>query len=235
MTDSETSQAVAGLLAPTPDSALLMVRSPSLAEQIADAIVDGIAMGKLQPGQRLIEADLAKQLRVSRVPIRESLKMLEAQGILETNPHRGARVAEFSETRIDQICEARVALERLALRDAAAVYRNEPARLARLDAVIDRMEAAADRRDWMTIGKTDLDFHREICAASGNGVVVTLWETLARHVMIVFGREIRDERDAVLAGPRHRALRDMLLKASPAELDAEIERHILRLRGQREG
>lgn len=220
-----------GLASSASGSELLMVRSPSLAEQIADAIVDGIAMGKLKPGQRLIETELARQLGVSRVPVRESLKMLEAQGILDANPHRGARVAEFTEARIDQICEARVALERLALRDAAPAYRSDPARLARLDAVIDRMEAAADRLDWVTLGKTDLDFHREICAASGNSVVVTLWETLARHVMIVFGREIRDEQDAALAGPRHRAFRDMLLHATPAELDAEIERHILRLRG----
>jgi len=211
-------------------SALVMVRSPSLAEQVADAIVDGIAMGALQPGQRLIETDLARQLQVSRVPVRESLKMLEAQGILETSPHRGARVAEFSEARIDQICEARVALERIAVRDAVAAYRRDPARIERLDAVIDRMERAAERLDWVAVSKADLDFHREICAASGNGVVTILWETLARHVMIVFGREIRDERDAARLGPQHRRLRDMLLCSTPDELDAEVESHILRLR-----
>jgi DNA-binding GntR family transcriptional regulator len=211
---------------------LLMPRAPSLAEQVADAIVDGIAMGALQPGQRIIEVELAKQLQVSRVPVRESLKMLEAQGILETIPHRGARVAAFSETRIDQICAARVALERLAIRDAIVTYRANPARIGQLDAIIARMEAAADRLDWVAVSKADLAFHREICAASGNGVVTTLWETLARHVMIVFGREIRDERDAARLGPQHRRLRDMLLDASLDELDAEIERHILRLRGR---
>jgi DNA-binding GntR family transcriptional regulator len=214
-----------------PASGLLMLRSPSLAGQVADAIVDGIAMGALQPGQRLIETELAKQLQVSRVPVRESLKMLEAQGILDTSPHRGARVAEFSETRIDQICAARVALERLAIHDAIVVYRADPARIGRLDAIIARMEHAAERLDWAAVSKADLDFHREICAASGNGVVTTLWETLARHVMIVFGREIRDERDAARLGPQHRRLRDMLLGATPTELDAEVERHILRLRG----
>ena len=214
---------------------LLMPRAPSLAEQVADAIVDGIAMGALQPGQRLIEVELAKQLQVSRVPVRESLKMLEAQGILETTPHRGARVAAFSETRIDQISAARVALERLAIRDAIVTYRANPARIGQLDAIIRRMESAADRLDWAAVSKADLAFHREICAASGNGVVTTLWETLARHVMIVFGREIRDERDAARLGPQHRRLRDMLLGASLDELDAEVERHILRLRGRGAG
>lgn len=210
---------------------LLMPRAPSLAEQVADAIVDGIAMGALQPGQRLIELELAKQLQVSRVPVRKSLKMLEAQGILETVPHRGARVAAFSESRIDQICAARVALERLAIRDALAVYRSSPARIGRLDGIIGQMESAAERLDWAAVSKADLAFHREICAVSGNGVVTTLWETLARHVMIVFGREIRDERDAARLGPQHRRLRDMLLQATAEELDSEIDSHIFRLRG----
>jgi DNA-binding GntR family transcriptional regulator len=231
MDEREPAASGAAATPPEPVSELALLRSASLAEQVADAIVDGIAMGALQPGQRLIETELAKGLHVSRVPVRESLKMLEAQGILETSPHRGARVAEFSETRIDQICQARVALERIAVRDAVAAYRHNPGRIGRLDAVIARMEAAAERLDWVAVSKADLDFHREICAASGNGVVTTLWETLARHVMIVFGREIRDERDAARLGPQHRRLRDMLLGATPDELDAEVERHILRLRG----
>src|SRR5262245_66329057 len=111
--------------------ALPLVRPRNLAEQVADVIVDGIASGAIGPGQRLVETDLAQRLQVSRVPLRESMKMLEAQGILESTPHRGARVADFDEPKIDHICEARVALERIALRDAMHVYRKEPERLGR--------------------------------------------------------------------------------------------------------
>ena len=212
---------------------LPLVRSRNLSEQVADAIVDGIAGGALAPGQRLVEMDLAQQLQVSRVPLRESLKMLEAQGILESEPHRGARVAEFDDLKIDHICEARVALEKIALRDAMTAYRTDPSHVARLDQIIMRMERAAEGLDWAAISKADLAFHREICAVSGNDVVITLWETLARHVLIVFGREIRSERDARSIGPHHRRVRDMLLSADLPALEAEIERHILRLRNRR--
>lgn len=219
---------------PSPVSpALPLVRSRNLAEQVADAIVDGIASGALLPGQRLVETDLAQQLQVSRVPLRESLKMLEAQGILESEPHRGARVADFDDLKIDHICEARVALEKIALRDAMTVYRTDTSYIARLDQIITRMERAAETLDWAAISKADLAFHREICAASGNDVVITLWETLARHVLIVFGREIRSERDAENIGPQHRRLRDMLLAADLSSLEVEIERHITRLRDRR--
>jgi len=215
------------------------MRARNLAEQVADVIVDGIASGALGPGQRLVETDVSQQLQVSRVPLRESMKMLEAmkmseaQGILESAPHRGSHVADFDDAKIDHICEARVALEKIALRDAMNVYRKEPERVARLDQIVVAMERAADTLDWTAISKADLAFHREICDASGNDVIITLWKTLARHVLIVFGHEIRSEQDAAGMGPQHRRVRDMLLTADLPALEAEIARHITRLRNRR--
>lgn len=213
--------------------ALSMARAQSLAEQAANAIVAGISAGALRPGERIIETELASLLNMSRVPLREALKILEAQGILESIPHRGTRVATFDDVRVNQICQARIALERLALADAAPICKRDPAVLARLDQIIIDMERAAERLEWIEVSKADLSFHREICRLSGNAIVATLWEALARHVFIVFGHEIRDERDAKVMGPQHRRLRDLLAKGDIERLQREIETHILRLRRQR--
>ncbi len=215
--------------------ALSMARAQSLADQAANAIVDGISAGTLQPGERIIETELASLLNMSRVPLREALKILEAQGILESIPHRGTRVATFDHLRVNQICQARIALERLALADAAPICKREPAVLARLDQIIVDMERSAERLEWIEVSKADLSFHREICRLSENAIVATLWEALARHVLIVFGHEIRDERDAKVMGPQHRRLRDLLAKGDVDRLNREIENHILRLRRQRLG
>jgi DNA-binding FadR family transcriptional regulator len=102
--------------------------------------------------------------------------------------------------------------------------------LLRLDKIIADMERAADRLEWIEVSKADLSFHREICHVSGNSIVETLWETLARHVFIIFGNEIRDERDARIMGPQHRRLRDLLAAGDAVGLHAEIELHIMRLR-----
>src|SRR5690348_4833841 len=163
---------------------LVLPRAQSLAAQVADAIVDAIGAGTVTPGQRLVETDLARRLAVSRVPVREALKMLEAQGILVVSPHRGARVVEFDEMKIDRICQTRVALERLALPDAVAAFARQPERLAVLGELIDRMRREAAHQDWVETSKADLEFHRQICLASDNEIVITLWEALARHVMI---------------------------------------------------
>ena len=215
--------------------ALSMARAQSLADQAANAIVDGISAGTLQPGERIIETELASLLNMSRVPLREALKILEAQGILESIPHRGTRVATFDHLRVNQICQARIALERLALADAAPICKREPAVLARLDQIIVDMERSAERLEWIEVSKADLSFHREICRLSENAIVATLWEALARHVLIVFGHEIRHERDAKVMGPQHRRLRDLLAKGDVDRLNREIENHILRLRRQRLG
>jgi DNA-binding GntR family transcriptional regulator len=209
---------------------LSLTRSPSLAEQAAEAIVSGIASGALKPGQRLVETELAGLLDMSRVPLREALRILEAQGIVESTQYRGKHVTLFDDDKIDQICEARIALERIAMRGAVVAYRRNPERLARLDRIVVRMEEAARRRSWLDINEADLAFHREICMMSGNTIVTTLWEGLARHVLIVFGQEIRSEKDADVMAPTHRRLLQLVAGGDIAALENETERHILRLR-----
>src|SRR5260221_9586822 len=144
-------------------ASLQMVKSRSLPDQIADAIVEGIAAGVLRPGQRLIELDLASQFSVSRVPLREALKTLEAQGILERGQNRGVRVVELDETRIDRICEVRAALETIAARYAVATYRAEPQPLQPLQAVPPEMADAVQPGALAAGNRADLAFHREIC------------------------------------------------------------------------
>jgi len=84
--------------------AMNLVRATCLSDQVANSIADGIALGRLDPGQRIVEVDLARQLNVSRVPVREAIKTLVAQGILETSPHRGTRVVVYDQAWVQRTC-----------------------------------------------------------------------------------------------------------------------------------
>jgi DNA-binding GntR family transcriptional regulator len=210
-------------------SDLQLIRAPSLADQVIDAIMDSIASGALEPGQRLLEVELAQRLAVSRVPVREALKTLVAQGILETSPHRGTRIVALEPRKIDHISEVRAALETLAARDARRAYAAQPGLLGRLDAIIDVMAHAARDQDRLGLSKADIAFHREICRTSGNDIVPTLWETLARHILIIFGREALAIRDLKRVVDQHRALRTAIALGDEP-LDALIEQHIMGLR-----
>jgi len=214
-------------------SPLQLVKARTLPEQIADAIVEGIAGGALNPGQRLIEIDVARRLSVSRVPLREALKILEAQGILAREQNRGVRVVELDEARIDQVCEVRAKLESIAARDALAIYRTQPEKLHHLERPIALMEGAVRRSDWAAVNKADLAFHHEICLASGNDIVTTLWQGLARHVLMIFGREILTELGQSQIVQQHRDFIADLLTVRARTLPKLVERHIMRLRRQR--
>jgi DNA-binding GntR family transcriptional regulator len=205
-------------------------RARQLGEAIADAIVDAVAQGTLAPSQRIIEEDLARKFEVSRVPIREAIKLLQAQGILKVTPNRGARVASFDPAMIDQVYEARIALERIAVREAVGVYRREPRLLDGLREIISRMERMASWSDWVEFRKCDVAFHHEICRASGNEIVLKLWEALAQHITIIFGRELASERNFTVVIDQHRKLLEMF-EHGDASIERLIEGHIVRLRG----
>ena len=203
--------------------------APQLGEVVADAIVNSIAQGTIEPGARIVEEVVANQLDVSRVPIREAIKILQAQGILQVLPNRGARVAAFDADVIDKVNEARIALEWIAAQGAMKSFAKDPQRAAGLQDIIAHMESVARRSDWVGLRKCDIAFHCEICIASDNDIVLKLWEALSRHIVIIFGREIASERkfDVVIA--QHKRLLDMMLERSP-EVEKELKSHIMRLR-----
>lgn len=156
----------------------------SLAETIADTIAQAIADRNLNPGERIVEVALAERLNVSRVPVREALKILATQGVLQEG-RQSYEVPQLNERTAEQVQEVRTMLEALLLRDAIQNWRNGVAPLDGLDVALHRMEMAAKAKDADEFRRSDLAFHREIARASGNDIVRTLWETVARHTLIV--------------------------------------------------
>ncbi|WP_439597652.1 GntR family transcriptional regulator [Falsiroseomonas sp.] len=204
-----------------------------LPEMIADAVAEAIALGRLLPDERVVEATIAAELGVSRVPTREALKVLHTQGIL-TGGRRGFRVAAFDAEMIARIMELRLMLECLLLRDAIAHWRAGQADVAVLDAAIAELEGAARRGEKLGSLRADLAFHRAIGQAAGKGITLTLWEAIARHALIIFSRpEYRDD-DLAAVVTQHRALRQFIQDqiAEPGPLEAlrqGIEAHLLQV------
>ena len=117
--------------------------------------------------------------------VREALKILETKGIVESTPYRGTFIPPLDDVCIDQVCEARVALERIVI---SMRLKNYPASTrttvaARPDHIDDGARGGSAGLDG--VSQADLSFHCEICRTSENAIVLTLWESLARHVLIV--------------------------------------------------
>src|SRR5882724_5313833 len=207
---------------------------PPLAQQVADRIVEAIAAGVVRPGQRVTDSDIAARFGVSRNPVREAMKILEAQGIVVSNPHRSTHIVVFDQRKVDQIATARVAIEKVAFGEAAASYAADAGLLRELDRIVDSMVQSARQSDLIGVTKADLAFHRAVCLASRNEIILTLWETIARHMQISFNLELQRDTAPLEAIPGHHwLLRQALATGRRDEVEREIENHIMRLQRQR--
>src|SRR3712207_4098124 len=123
------------------------LRPRTLVDMVVEALMVGAVRGLLLPGDRIVESDVAQRLGVSRVPVREALRILESQGVVINEPYKGIRLVPYSPERLDHIIEARVALETSAAGRAIRLGRNSEESIVVLQRGIDEMELMqADRK-----------------------------------------------------------------------------------------
>lgn len=152
-----------------------MVSRMILSEQIKEELLDDILSGKYEPGDRLIESQIARDLGVSQSPVREALRDLVAMKFVEVLPYKGARVRRVEPREIVEIYPVRAALEELAGQLAVP---NIAGRLDELTAVIAKMEEASKSEDARAMAANDVEFHRIIMDSTGNGVLIETWNSL---------------------------------------------------------
>ena len=160
---------------------------PTMTQIALENIREAIEKGWLKPGERVVESRLSKELGMSRFPIREALCYLEKEGLVETVPFKGVRVAEITPRDIEDLMTVRCALEELAVK--RAIRRMTPEKLERLEAVMDRMEKARDEDDQEEILNADLYFHQCICEFAENSRLLNAWLPLASQIRVCLRME----------------------------------------------
>jgi DNA-binding GntR family transcriptional regulator len=180
--------------------ALRPVATRTLSDEVADSLRESIRSGALPPGVRLVERDIAAQLGVSRIPVREAIQRLAEEGLVRKTPHRGTFVYSPTRAEIEQISSLRVVLERFVVE--RVVERWQPKHETQLRRIVKRMRRAAAQRDMRQVYELDYDFHR------------TLWE-IADHELLL----------EVISGLRARISR-FLYEANGALANAELDQHI---------
>lgn len=189
---------------------------------------EDILAGRLLPGQRLDEQDLAARFEVSRTPVREALLQLASSGLVEMRARQGAVVAELTIPRLVEMFQVMAELEGLCAR--LAVRRMTPDRLTQLDIAQDEMRRFCDRREPFEFYEANKRFHEAIYEASQNAFLMEQTQAIRgrvapyrRYVTLQPGRmaESIGEHDAVIRAIRdgdeaaaHDATRDHVLLLS---------------------
>lgn len=151
-----------------------------LRDVVFNTLREAILKGELQPGERLMELQLASQLGVSRTPIREAIRMLEQEGLAVTMPRKGAEVAKMTLKDMEDVLEVREALDDLAVRIASEKISAE--QLKRLKKARDRFAESTRTNDVKQIAEADVAFHDVIYDTTDNQKLVTMLNNLREQI-----------------------------------------------------
>lgn len=178
-----------------------------LREQVRRALQDRISDGRLRPGDRLYEQEIAAEFGVSRVPVREAIRMLQSEGLVDVAPNRrGVFVRSLDRAQVEELFDVREALEALAARLAAS--RASSADAERLGELARHARRAWADGDVDAMSAANTEFHDRIVALSGNALLASVLEPLHGRLAWLFrlnlepGRVCRehDELHAAIAG-----------------------------------
>ena len=139
-----------------------------------------ILKGEMEPGERLMEIQLAKKLGVSRTPIREAIRKLELEGLVIMIPRRGAEVAGITEKAVRDVLEVRRSLEELAIELAVARMKEDD--IKALEAARIEFREALNTNDMIRIAQADEKFHDVIYAGTYNDKLVQLLNNLRDQI-----------------------------------------------------
>jgi DNA-binding GntR family transcriptional regulator len=182
--------------------------SPSLVELAVARLRDEILSGVTEPGERLVEEQLTRRLGISRAPLREALRLLTEQGLVEHLPRRGSRVATLSERDIGELYSVRDVLERHVVDTALPVAAGTD--LGGLRSALKAMTAAAEGGDRLGVADGHRAFHVALAALSGNRQLSLVYESVLVKIQLYMALNLRREAERT-AGPmdgvrRHRRL-----------------------------
>lgn len=201
------------------------VVTPTLVEPVADAIRRSILSGRIGPGDRLVEAELARELQVSRGPVREALAVLGKEGIVVNVPRRGKFVQEFTPKLVDEIYSLRRVLEPYAASRTIANL-NQGAR-SRLEAALEEIAAAAAEDDAQALAQRDIAFHDLLYQLADHDLLMRAWqENVAGKLRILLNVSQRTLPALADAERQHRRLLEPIIKGDDAGARRLLEEHI---------
>lgn len=195
-----------------------------LRDVIFETLRKSIVTGEIKPGERLMEVSLAEQMGVSRTPVREAIRRLEAEGLVTMTPRKGTHVSQLSIKDIMDVLEVRTVLDKLAT-DLAA-ERIQAAQLKSLEGIHKAYINCVQKSNIEGAVKKDVEFHDIIYAASGNPRLVAVATSLREHV---YRFRVLYMKDALIAENvliEHEQILSALTNAESEKASNLAEKHI---------
>ena len=200
----------------------------ALHDQVTQRLRTLLVEGRIAPGAKLNERELCEALHVSRTPLREAIKRLAAEGLVDLLPNRGAVAVTLTEADVEQAFEVLAALDGLA--GERAVERASDAEIAEIQALHYEMRACHARQDLSGYYRLNAQIHTAINAAAGNPVLTETYTRLNARVQALRFRTNQDSAKWRRAVLEHEQMMQALAARDGAALRAVLVLHLLHKR-----
>lgn len=198
-------------------------RAPALGDQLAGVLRDQIVRRTLGHGTHLVEDLLAEQYDVSRGPVRDALRQLESQGLVESR-RRGYFVVGLSQRDIDDLYELRESIELTAT--LRAIENVTPELLAQGREIVREMTACADRSAAADFADADMRFHALLYRMSGNRRLVDVWKAYEPLLASLMQLTVEEDVDLHPSANDHGRLLDLIDEGDVEQVRAELREHL---------
>ena len=195
-----------------------------LRDVVFNTLRQAILRGELKPGERLMEIQLANKLGVSRTPIREALRKLELEGLVNMVPRKGAEVADITEKSLRDVLEVRKALEELSVQLACEKITEEE--IEELKRVAERFKDTLNDQDVTKIAEADVAFHDVIYTATDNQKLILLLNNLREQMYRYRVEYLKKEEAYPQLIAEHEELIDNISKRNKEEATRIMCEHI---------
>lgn len=197
---------------------------PLAVSDIVEWLRQRIRVGRFVPGQRLVEADIMRELPATRSRVREALQRLATEGLVTIEEFRGASVKDFTHDELRQMYRARMALEGLAAGDfAAATDPERKQRLMRLQSELDDIENSADHEHFARVND---EWHRLIIEGSGNQFILMFVDRLRVPIYRLLLSSFYSARRIDKANAGHRRVTEAIVHGKVREAERLMREHI---------
>jgi DNA-binding GntR family transcriptional regulator len=190
---------------------------------VADRLRHAILTGQLPPGSRLLQAAVAEEMKTSTTPVREAMRELAGEGLLDLDPHRGVMVHTSSVAELGEIYQIRSLLEPVAI--AATVANLTPAQISVAEDLVDRMEAEPDVADWAML---NVAFHAVLAEATRLPILSSILAKL-RNVSALYVASMIQHHPEII-GPANDEHRELLRACKEGDVEAAKATEVAHLR-----
>lgn len=206
----------------------ILTEHPSLSDRIFDIIENAILSGSFRPGERIIETELAKNLGISKSPVREALKKLEGEGIVRLVPRKGFFVRNIGRKSIEDLCDVMFIIEVAAAR--LSLKKKTEAVCQKIDEILDQMKGHLRRKDHTSYTLANRQFHGLFYDLTENEWILKISQMFFKEADMLRSLSLYTSDRFSRSIEEHDAIADAYKKGDEERLEGAVKKHLMMFR-----